>query len=97
MEDGEWVPWSESVPKTQLEPHRIVSSDVVITTTDTVRYSKFPSATIAPASISTKRPFVRSFSVRNFLDDISNEPIVFFPVANITCPHGGAYIAANGE
>lgn len=38
VEDGEWVPWSDSVPKTQLEPHRIVSSDMVITTTDTVRY-----------------------------------------------------------
>lgn len=37
VEDGEWVPWSESVPRTELEPHRIVSSDVVITTTDTVR------------------------------------------------------------
>ena len=37
VEDGEWVAWSESVPKMQLEPHRIVSSDVVITTTDTVR------------------------------------------------------------
>lgn len=37
VEDGEWVAWSDSVPKTQLEPHRIVSSDVVITTTDTVR------------------------------------------------------------
>lgn len=37
VEDGEWAAWSESVPKTQLEPHRIVSSDVVITTTDTVR------------------------------------------------------------
>lgn len=37
VEDGEWVAWSDSVPKIQLEPHRIVSSDVVITTTDTVR------------------------------------------------------------
>lgn len=37
VEDSEWVAWSDSVPKTQLEPHRIVSSDVVITTTDTVR------------------------------------------------------------
>lgn len=39
VDDGEWLPWSNSVPKTQLEPHRIVDSDVVITTTDTVRYT----------------------------------------------------------
>lgn len=46
MEDGEWVPWSDSVPKTQLEPHRIVSSDMVITTTDTVRYISYIYCTI---------------------------------------------------
>ncbi|CAM9277136.1 unnamed protein product, partial [Phaeothamnion confervicola] len=35
--DGEWEPWSASVPRTEIESHRVVSSDVVVTTTDTVR------------------------------------------------------------
>ncbi|CAM9106263.1 unnamed protein product [Ectocarpus fasciculatus] len=47
VEDGEWSAWSESVPKTQLEPHRIVSSDVVITTTDTVRHVEVLKAWLA--------------------------------------------------
>ncbi|CAM9166136.1 unnamed protein product, partial [Hapterophycus canaliculatus] len=47
VEDGEWVAWSDSVPKTQLEPHRIVSSDVVITTTDTVRHVEVLKAWLA--------------------------------------------------
>ncbi|CAN0482122.1 unnamed protein product, partial [Scytosiphon promiscuus] len=46
--EGEWVPWSDSVPRTQLEPHRIVSSDVVITTTDTVRHVEVLKASLAP-------------------------------------------------
>ncbi|CAN0578881.1 unnamed protein product, partial [Ectocarpus sp. 12 AP-2014] len=47
VEDGEWLAWSDSVPKTQLEPHRIVSSDVVITTTDTVRHVEVLKAWLA--------------------------------------------------
>lgn len=39
IEDGEYELWSESVPRMEIESHRVASSDVVITTTDTVRHS----------------------------------------------------------
>ena len=38
-ESGEYEPWSDSVPKMEIESHRVAASDVVITTTDTVRHS----------------------------------------------------------
>jgi dynein heavy chain 1 len=39
VEDGEYELWSESVPRMEIESHRVSSSDVIITTTDTIRHS----------------------------------------------------------
>jgi dynein heavy chain 1 len=39
VEDGEYELWSDSVPRMEIESHRVSSSDVVITTTDTIRHS----------------------------------------------------------
>jgi len=39
VEDGEYELWSESVPRMEIESHRVAATDVVITTTDTVRHS----------------------------------------------------------
>jgi dynein heavy chain 1, cytosolic len=39
IDDGEYELWSDSVPRMEIESHRAASSDVVITTTDTVRHS----------------------------------------------------------
>lgn len=39
VEDGELELWSSSVPRMEIESHRVSSSDVVITTTDTLRHS----------------------------------------------------------
>jgi dynein heavy chain 1 len=39
VEDGEYELWSDSVPRMEIESHRAAASDVVITTTDTVRHS----------------------------------------------------------
>jgi dynein heavy chain 1 len=39
VENGEYELWSESVPRMEIESHRVSSTDVVITTTDTVRHS----------------------------------------------------------
>ncbi|KDO30766.1 hypothetical protein SPRG_04667 [Saprolegnia parasitica CBS 223.65] len=38
VKDGEWVPWVYSVPQLELESHRVLSTDVVVTTVDTVRH-----------------------------------------------------------
>ena len=39
VDDGEYELWSDSVPRMEIESHRAAASDVVITTTDTVRHS----------------------------------------------------------
>lgn len=39
IEDGEYELWSDSVPRMEIESHKAASSDVIITTTDTVRHS----------------------------------------------------------
>lgn len=39
VENGEWELWSSSVPRVEIESHKVTSTDVVITTTDTVRHS----------------------------------------------------------
>ncbi|KAL3939676.1 MAG: hypothetical protein SGBAC_005637 [Bacillariaceae sp.] len=39
VENGEYELWSESVPRMEIESHRVSSTDVVITTTDTIRHS----------------------------------------------------------
>jgi dynein heavy chain 1 len=39
VENGEYELWSDSVPRTEIESHRVAASDVVITTTDTIRHS----------------------------------------------------------
>jgi dynein heavy chain 1, cytosolic len=44
VESGEWELWSDSVPRMEIESHRAAASDVVITTTDTVRHSEVLSA-----------------------------------------------------
>jgi dynein heavy chain 1 len=39
VDDGEYELWSESVPRMEIESHRVAANDVVITTTDTVRHT----------------------------------------------------------
>lgn len=39
VDDGEYELWSDSVPRMEIESHRVSAADVVITTTDTLRHS----------------------------------------------------------
>lgn len=39
VENGEYELWSESVPRIEIESHKVTATDVVVTTTDTVRHS----------------------------------------------------------
>ncbi|KAL7555016.1 hypothetical protein ACHAWF_018608 [Thalassiosira exigua] len=39
VENGEWELWSDSVPRMEIESHKVTATDVVVTTTDTVRHS----------------------------------------------------------
>ena len=36
--NGGWTDWSAAVPKIEIETHKVTSTDVIITTTDTVRH-----------------------------------------------------------
>ncbi|TMW64824.1 hypothetical protein Poli38472_008991 [Pythium oligandrum] len=38
VDDAQWRPWTRSVPQLDLESHRVLSTDVVITTVDTLRH-----------------------------------------------------------
>ena len=44
VEDGELELWSSSAPRMEIESHRVSSSDVVITTTNTLRHTDILSA-----------------------------------------------------
>ena len=39
LENGELELWSDSVPRMEIESHKVTATDVVVTTTDTVRHS----------------------------------------------------------
>lgn len=39
VENGELELWSDSVPRIEIESHKVTATDVVVTTTDTVRHS----------------------------------------------------------
>jgi len=39
VENGELELWSDSVPRMEIESHKVTSTDIVVTTTDTVRHS----------------------------------------------------------
>ena len=51
--DGGWIEWSLSVPKIEIESHKVTSSDVIITTTDTVRHVE-----VLKAWLSSHKPLI---------------------------------------
>lgn len=51
--DGEWEPWADSVPRVEIESHKVTSSDLVITTTDTVRH-----VDVLSGWLSTRKPLI---------------------------------------
>ena len=53
VSDGGWTEWSAAVPKIEIESHKVTSSDVVITTTDTVRHVE-----VLRAWLSTHKPLI---------------------------------------
>lgn len=53
VEDGEYELWSDSVPRTEIESHRVSATDIVITTTDTIRHSD-----LLAAWLSSRLPIV---------------------------------------
>eukprot|EP01041_Mallomonas_annulata_P000303 gene303-544_t len=38
VSDGSWTEWAALVPRMEIESHKVTSTDVVVTTTDTVRH-----------------------------------------------------------
>lgn len=53
VENGGWELWSDSVPRIEIESHKVTSTDVVITTTDTVRHSE-----ILGAWLESRKPII---------------------------------------
>jgi dynein heavy chain 1, cytosolic len=38
VSDGAWIDWDTMVPRVEIESHKVISSDVVVTTADTLRH-----------------------------------------------------------
>jgi len=53
VDNGEYELWSDSVPRMDIESHRVSATDVVITTTDTVRHSD-----VLGAWLNSRRPLI---------------------------------------
>jgi len=53
VDDGEHDLWTNSVPQMEIESHKVMSTDVVITTTDTVRHSE-----VIGAWLSSRMPLI---------------------------------------
>jgi dynein heavy chain 1 len=53
VDTGEYELWSDSVPRMEIESHRVSASDVVITTTDTVRHSD-----VLGAWLNSRKPLI---------------------------------------
>ncbi len=47
VEDGEWAEWSASVPRLEMESHRVAAADAVVPTTDTLRHVEVLKAWLA--------------------------------------------------
>jgi dynein heavy chain 1 len=53
VSDGAWVEWATMVPKVEIESHKVTSSDVIVTTTDTVRHNE-----VIRAWLSSHKPLI---------------------------------------
>lgn len=53
IQDGEWIEWNTMVPKIEIESHRVSSSDVVISTIDTLRHTE-----VLKSWLQSRRPIV---------------------------------------
>lgn len=69
-DDGEHELWSESVPQIEIESHKVVSSDVVVTTTDTVRHSD-----VLEAWLSSRKPLILCGPPGKYLQNLSNSMV----------------------
>lgn len=45
--DGEWMQWVNMVPRMEIESHKVISTDIVITTSDTLRHVEVLKAWLA--------------------------------------------------
>jgi len=89
VEDGEWEPWSASVPTVEIESHNVTSSDLIIPTSDTVRHNN-----ILEAWMETRAPLIlcgppgsgKSMTLMNVLHNSSDYVIAPLNFSSSTTP-----------
>lgn len=89
VEDGEYELWSDSVPRMEIESHRVAATDVVITTTDTVRHSE-----VLGAWLGRRMPIVlcgpagsgKSMTLTNVLQSIQGVVLASLNFSSRTTP-----------
>lgn len=53
VSDGAWCEWASQVPRVEIESHKVTSSDVVVTTVDTIRH-----VDVLKAWLSSHKPLI---------------------------------------
>ncbi|GMH89230.1 hypothetical protein TrVE_jg3152 [Triparma verrucosa] len=82
--DGEWEAWFESVPKMEIESNKVTATDLVITTTDTVRHMD-----VLTSWIETRKPLILcgppgSGKTMTLTSTLNNLPNVFLAPLNFS-------------
>jgi len=89
LEDGDWHPWKEYVPRVEIEPQKVMDTDEVVTTVDTVRH-----AHVLEAWLDEHRPLIlcgppgsgKTMSLTNVLQQMPNFELAPLNFSSVTTP-----------
>ena len=87
--DAEWHLWSEEVPDVEIEARQILSTDVVISTVDTVRHTQ-----VVQAWVNDNKPIVlcgppgsgKTMSLNSVLQSLPNVEVAYLNFSSETTP-----------
>jgi len=87
--DGEYELWSESVPRMEIESHKVTATDVVIATTDTVRHTE-----VLGSWLSSRKPLIlcgpagsgKSMTTNSVLQDMQGIVLASLNFSSRTTP-----------
>ncbi|GBG31493.1 Dynein heavy chain, cytoplasmic [Hondaea fermentalgiana] len=89
VEDGGWRAWQDSVPKMEIDPHRVMDTDLVIPTVDTVRHAQ-----VLHAWLDEHRPLIlcgppgsgKTMSLTSVLQSMPNFELASLNFSSATTP-----------
>lgn len=89
LSSGDWVEWKESVPRLDIEPHKVMDTDVVISTLDTLRHVE-----VLKAWLDDHRPIIlcgppgsgKTMSLNSVLNSMPNFELASLNFSSATTP-----------